>query len=841
MSVPEGWHRKTQRILRNDGRRPIIGFDFDRPGWPRTLAALAALAVAYWALSVGGLQWAMVKGAGSPVWPAAGVALAGLLLGGVRLWPAIFIGRLAAAATIGSAQPLWADALIAVGNTLAAVIPVLVIQRLTRIDLRLARMTDVLWVAVVGAAGGAAIAATVGTAVLSATGALPVEQLARAWLGWWLGNLVGGLTIATLILSWWRADSISGTASRLHFAACMLTVAALSYLLFVAPVLPLLRTWHLYPALIWAAVAFSVRGASAAMVIASGFAIWGIGSSGTVFATIAPDLDTRLLLAQQFAAVSSLVTLILGAAADERRGKEELQEARNRLDQLNQLLAGEVRERTRERDRLWELSQDLLVVADFEGRILAANPAWDSLSGWTEEKLGDTGYMELVHPDDVEATERILNVLGEGRTVLEFENRLRDIKGQYHWISWRAVPEDGRIYATGRDVTEDRARQEELAATQEQLRQSQKMEAMGQLTGGVAHDFNNLLTPIIGFLDVLHKRLDGDDRARGMIDAALSSADRAKILVQRLLAFARRQPLQPKSIDPGDLLAAMRDLVASTCGPRASVRLDLSPDLPPVLADRNQLEMAILNLAVNARDAMPDGGTLTLSAKVEKPPPDSDLPSSEHVKIAIVDTGVGMDEETARRAVEPFFSTKGVGKGTGLGLSMAHGLMAQLGGALTIRSRKGLGTAIELWLPLSRSLPETGSSERKQSGRQTGLVLLVDDEDLARASTAELLRDLGYRVEESDSAEQALGLLGDGIDPDLILTDHLMPGMTGEELATELRNRKVTTPLLIVSGYADVEELDPAIPRLVKPFRGAELEAAIAKLSAGAGSSRRDG
>jgi PAS domain S-box-containing protein len=797
----------------------------------RYLAGLAGLAAAYWAMSIVGLQWAMVRGAGSPVWPAAGVALAGLLLGGIRLWPAIFIGRLAAAATIGSAQPFWADVMIAAGNTLAAVIPVLIIQRFARIDLRLGRMSDVLWVSLVGAAGGAAIAATIGTAILSATGALPAEQLMRAWLGWWLGNLVGGLTIATLVLSWWREDWIGGVGNRLHFAACMLTVAALSYVVFVAPEFPVFRTWHLYPALIWAAVAFCVRGASVAVVIASGLAIWGIDTDGSAFAPFVLTRGDQLLLAQQFGAVSSLVTLILGAAADERRGKEELQEARNRLDELNRLLAGKVQERTRERDRLWELSQDLLVVADFDGRILATNPACTQLSGWSEEELLRIKFMDVVHPDDVERTLRTMVALREGRSDLQFENRIRDRDDVYHWIAWRTVSEEHRIYATGRDITGDKARQEELAATQEQLRQSQKMEAMGQLTGGVAHDFNNLLTPIIGFLDVLRKRLEGDNRARWMIDAALSSADRAKVLVQRLLAFARRQPLQPKPVDPADLLTSMRDLVASTCGPRVAVRLDLEPDLPPVLADRNQLEMAILNLAVNARDAMPEGGGLTLSAGLEHPPPDIDLPSNDRVKITIADTGIGMDEETVRRAVEPFFSTKGIGKGTGLVLSMAHGLMAQLGGALTIRSRKGLGTAIELWLPLSQSLPAPTSDEQKNSDRKTGLVLLVDDEDLVRASTAELIRDLGYSVEEAASAEQALGLLGDGVKPDLILTDHLMPGMTGEELATELRNRKVRTPLLIVSGYADVDELDPTIPRLVKPFRAADLEAALGQLS----------
>lgn len=808
-----------------------IGVELKRAAAWHYLGSLVALAAAYWALSIIGLEWAMVRGAGSPVWPAAGVALAGLLLGGVRLWPAIFLGRVAAAISVGSPQPLWADALIAGGNTLAAVAAVLLIRRLARIDLRLVRMTDVLWLALVGAGAGGAIAAMIGIATLVSLGGLAADQAPRAFLGWWLGNLVGGLTVATLILSWWRTDPLGSARTRLHFAACMIAVAGLSYLVFVAPGLPWLRTWHLYPALIWAAVAFHVRGASAAMVVASAFAIWGVGSSGSAFAEIAAGERDGLLLAQQFAAVSSFVTLILAAVADERRGKEELEEAQSRLDELNRLLEGQVRERTRERDRLWDLSQDLLVVADFEGRILAANPATVALAGWPVTELRRIPFVELIHPDDIDRTFGALASLSEGQALLRFENRFRHKDGDYHWLSWRAVPEEGRIYAIGRDVSAEKARQAELAATQEQLRQSQKMEAMGQLTGGVAHDFNNLLTPIIGFLDVLQRRLDSDERALRMVDAALASADRAKTLVQRLLAFARRQPLQPKAVDPREVLTGMRDLIASTCGPRVKVRLDLPKELPPVRADRNQLEMAILNLAVNARDAMPDGGTLTLAASLATPLEGVALSGSEHVKMSITDTGVGMDEETARRAVEPFFSTKGIGKGTGLGLSMAHGLMAQLGGSLAIHSRKGVGTSIAIWLPLSDLAPSAKRQELKRHSGKTGLVLLVDDEELARESTSELLRGLGYSVEEAESAEQALELLGDGLKPDLLLTDHLMPGMTGEELATELRNREMDLPILIVSGYADVEGLDPTLPRLVKPFRESDLVEALGELS----------
>jgi len=370
----------------------------------------------------------------------------------------------------------------------------------------------------------------------------------------------------------------------------------------------------------------------------------------------------------------------------------------------------------------------------------------------------------------------------------------------------------------------------QVAERTEQLRQSQKLEGMGQLTGGVAHDFNNLLTPIIGSLDLLQRRGVGNEREQRLIEGALQSAERAKTLVQRLLSFARRQPLQAVPVELGDLVRGMADLIGSTSGPRVKLVVDLDPKLPAVKADSNQIEMALLNLAVNARDAMPDGGQLTISAIAEtiKPGHRSGLQPGRYVRLAVSDTGVGMDAETLARAIEPFFSTKGVGKGTGLGLSMVHGLAAQLGGALTIDSKPGLGTTVELWLPLARRraapvvLPEEPSS---QPLAQTAL--LVDDDRLARISTAEMLADLGYAVVEAESAEDAWRLIDGGLAFDLLISDHLMPGLSGTELARRVRTRAPDKQLLIISGYAEVEGIAPDLPRLVKPFRRTELAAAL--------------
>ena len=388
------------------------------------------------------------------------------------------------------------------------------------------------------------------------------------------------------------------------------------------------------------------------------------------------------------------------------------------------------------------------------------------------------------------------------------------------------------FYAVGRDMTAERQAVAELEAAQDALRQSQKMEAMGQLTGGVAHDFNNLLSPIIGGLDLLQRRGVGDERTQRTIAGALASAERAKTLVQRLLAFARRQPLQPTSVDVGKLVRGMADLLDSTTGPQVRVVVEVEDALPSAIGDANQLEMALLNLAVNARDAMPDGGIITIGAAAEQISRrhESGLPSGRYVRLSVTDTGAGMDEATLKRAVEPFFSTKGIGKGTGLGLSMVHGLAAQLGGAMTISSRPGLGTRVDLWLQLAEQPADVAQQEAPRAmAAVTGTALLVDDEELVRASTAEMLTDLGYAVIEAASAEDALRLVAEGLSPDLLVTDHLMPGMDGVELARTLKERIPALRQLIISGYAEGEGLAPDLPRLEKPFRRDDLAGTLAR------------
>lgn len=503
-------------------------------------------------------------------------------------------------------------------------------------------------------------------------------------------------------------------------------------------------------------------------------------------------------------------------------------------------------------DAVVESAPDAILTLDADGLIQLVNPAATREFGYGTEELMGRRLEDFL--DDTshwgEAWSSTLQGLAADWP-LELVMRRKDGTASFVDASASQWRSDSRVFVTVilREVNKRRAaetqllqlnetleervkeRTVDLERAHEQIRQSQKMEAIGQLTGGVAHDFNNLLTPILGGLDVLKRRGVPDPRAMRLIEGALQSAERARVLVQRLLAFARRQPLQATAVDVVELVHDMSDLLGGTIGPRIRIVVDVPEALPPALADRNQLEMALLNLAVNARDAMPDGGTLTVSAQAVEMTASGHLRPGSYVRLLVNDTGQGMDADTMARAVEPFFSTKGVGKGTGLGLSMIHGLAAQLGGALELSSTPGIGTTVEIWLPVAGDDVEAPVGPAADSApRGAGLVLLVDDEDLIRGSTAQMLADLGYTVLEAASAQEALAHLAN---PELALlvSDHLMPGMTGTDLAREAKSRRPNLPVLIISGYADVEDVAPDLPRLMKPFLEAELATSLARLT----------
>ncbi|WP_296333167.1 PAS domain-containing sensor histidine kinase [Reyranella sp.] len=367
----------------------------------------------------------------------------------------------------------------------------------------------------------------------------------------------------------------------------------------------------------------------------------------------------------------------------------------------------------------------------------------------------------------------------------------------------------------------------ERERTEAQLRQMQKLESIGQLTGGVAHDFNNLLTAVIGNLELLRKRVQSSPSSDRLIDGAMQGAQRGAALTQRLLAFARHQALDARPVDLADLVRGMDDLLRRSLGPSVTMIQDLPAGIPPAHVDANQVELALLNLAVNSRDAMPDGGTLTLALDLAETDVTRDLAAGRYVRLTVSDTGSGMDDETLRRAIEPFFSTKEVGKGTGLGLSMIHGLALQLKGALRLFSTPGRGTRAELWLPMAHDAMEAAAPEataRTPDGKRHATLLFVDDDFLISLSTTSLLEDLGHTVITASSGSQALEVLRTGRPIDMMITDYAMPGMTGLQLAEEARALRPGLPILLATGYADLPTRAPFdLPRLHKPYQQAQL------------------
>jgi len=386
-----------------------------------------------------------------------------------------------------------------------------------------------------------------------------------------------------------------------------------------------------------------------------------------------------------------------------------------------------------------------------------------------------------------------------------------------------------------RDITERKAAQEALEEARQALFQSQKIEAIGQLTGGIAHDFNNLLMAIISSLELMERRLPDDPRLAALLANAMFGARRGASLTQRMLAFARRQQLNPTPIDLPALVRGMAGLLQRALGPAIIIDTRFPLVLPLAEADANQVEMALLNLALNARDAMPDGGTILVSARIEKvTTADGPGPApGDYVALSVVDTGHGMDETTLARATEPFFTTKGVGKGTGLGLSMIHGLAEQSGGRLLLRSEPGRGTTAELWLPVAKAGSEAAGEEATASSAAAEgkrVVLAVDDDPLILFNTVSMLEELGHEAHQAGSAREALDILRRGSAIDLVITDHAMPQMTGAELAALIGAEWPGLPVIVATGYAELPPgFDIKLPLLAKPYDLKELGRVIAE------------
>jgi PAS domain S-box-containing protein len=451
-----------------------------------------------------------------------------------------------------------------------------------------------------------------------------------------------------------------------------------------------------------------------------------------------------------------------------RQSEERYRTLADQLAELNATLAQRVEEKTRERDRIWNVSQDLLVVADRNGIWRTINPAWTRTLGWSEADLLNRSSEWLEHPDDNGITRAHVRELSARETTVKFESRFRHKDGSYRWLSWTGVSDKDSNYAVARDITSEKAAAERLKATEEALLQSQKMEAVGQLTGGIAHDFNNLLTGIVGSLDLLQTRLNQGrtDNVARYINAAMTSANRAAALTHRLLAFARRQPLIPKVIDVNQLVVSLEDLLSRTIGEAIDLRVVASDELWCTLCDPNQLESALLNLAINARDAMPDGGELVIStSNVRLDGVTTDTPAlspGDYICIGVTDTGSGMSAEVAARAFDPFFTTKPIGQGTGLGLSMIYGFARQSNGHVTIASKLGQGTSVKLYLPrhhgelTAEHVAGVNTAEPVATGE---MVLVIEDEPVVRGVILEMLGEQGYRTLEAVDGPSGLKIL----------------------------------------------------------------------------------
>jgi PAS domain S-box-containing protein len=481
--------------------------------------------------------------------------------------------------------------------------------------------------------------------------------------------------------------------------------------------------------------------------------------------------------------------------------------------------------------------------------LLEVNEAWEAYTGYARAAMVGRSFATLLVPESahryLEAAAPEMARAVPAREHRSVEYRLVKASGEAADIVLTACPErdpvDGRFLHSLAVITDVTARNRAEAA----LRQALKLEALGGLTSGVAHDFNNLLTVILGSLQMLSKRLPPDDaRAARLVDAALEGARRGAALTSRLLAFSRQQELSPQPLDPAGLLIALRPMLAHLLGPTIRIEEALPPDLWTLRADRNQLELALLNLAANARDAMPNGGTLRIAARNVAVPASAaspfiglhaqPVPPGDHVALSLTDTGAGMTEAVLARAADPFFTTKGPAKGTGLGLSMVHGFAQQSGGAMLLASRPGAGTTVELFLPRTTETVTEASSAGGPTATEPaarGLrILLVDDDPLVLAGTCGMLEELGHTCAlAATSAEEALEALRRGEPFDLLLTDHVMPGMSGVQLATQARALRAELPILLASGFAELHEVQGLEwPRLRKPYTLADLSAAVA-------------
>jgi PAS domain S-box-containing protein len=790
---------------------------------------VVALAAVYYLAARLGLRYASIGQSVSLVWPPTGLALAALVLLGRRAWPGIAVGAfLANAAT---PVPLATAVAIAAGNTLEAVLAAGLLTRSAGERPRLDAMTTVRALVLAAAPAGALVSALIGVTALVAGGVLAAAAAPSAAAVWWTGDLLGALIVAPLLLAWLTAPASSRSVrGPLEVALlCLGTVLAVELGLgHLLPVPALLRRldylYLLFPFAIWAALRFGSRGASLMTFVIAVVAVWRTVTGGGPFNTTSGG--GTLFAVGCYLGIVAVTGLLLAAAVTYER--ETATEALRRRDEQLRVALDAAQMGV----WFWSATENRLSWDDTLRRMYGLSPD-DRVTGYED-------FITRVHPDDREFVESsVRRALGEGGR-LDYEFRIVLPDGRVRWIAdlGSVVPgEDGKpagMTGTCRDVTDRRT-------AEEQLRLAHKMESVGRLAGGVAHEANNQMSVVMSAADFILARTDLPPAVRADAEFIRRAAERTAAVTAQLLAFSRRQVLRPQVLSLNAVLERFRPVLQRTVGEDCPVTLLLDPALGPIRADPGQLEQVLLNLAINARDAMPRGGrlsietaTVALTERSTAASHDVRVEPGRYVQLAVSDTGHGMDQATLAHAFEPFFTTKGVGQGTGLGLATVYGIVKQSGGYVWAYSEPGRGTTIKVYLPVTDATAETAlGAPAPVPGAAGELVLVVEDEAQVRTIAARALADAGYRVLEADSGSRALEILRlNGTRPALVLVDVVMPGMSGSDLAAELAQIVPGVPVLFTSGYTDGEILrrgllEPGAAFLAKPFSPEQLVRAV--------------
>jgi PAS domain S-box-containing protein len=799
-----------------------------KPGPAAYAVEVAALAVVYYGAARLGLRYATIGQSISLVWPPTGLALAALVVLGRRAWPGIAVGAFFANAA--TAVPLWVAAAIAAGNTLEAIVASAVLTRTAGERPRLDAMATVRTLILVAAPAGALVSALIGVASLDLGGALRTTAWFTATAVWWTGDLLGALLVAPLLIAWFTEPAptraVRGTleVALLCLGTALAAELGLGHLL---PVPSLLRRldylYLLFPFVIWAALRFGSRGASLMTFVIAVVAVGRTVTGGGPFNTESGG-GTLVAVGCYLGIVAVTGLLLAAAVANERETATTA--LRERDAQLRVAL-----DAARMGVWFWSAAENRLTWDDTLRRMYGLAPG-DQLNGYHD-------FLSRVHPDDREFVESsVRRALAEGGR-LDYEFRIVLPDGQVRWIadlgSVVSDPDGKPVGLTGtcQDVTDRRT-------AEEQLRLAHKMESVGRLAGGVAHEANNQMTVVMSASDFILARPDLPAAVRADAEHIRRAAERTAAVTAQLLAFSRRQVLRPQVINLNDVLDRFRLVLQRTLGEDCPVTLLLDPGLGPVRADPGQLEQVLLNLAINARDAMPRGGRLTVETATvalregSVLRPGVQVRPGRYAQLAVSDSGHGMDATTLAHAFEPFFTTKGIGQGTGLGLATVYGIVKQSDGYVWAYSEPGHGTTIKVYLPMTEAVPEPIAEagwDRPVAGGE--LVLVVEDEDQVRTVAARALTEAGYRVLVAESGERAIELTRqNGNRPALALVDVVMPGLSGSELAGELARIAPCTRVLFTSGYTDGEILrrgllEPGAAFLAKPFSPQALVHAV--------------